>query len=74
MTDPGPILGDTSSQDAAVSPLERFSIFDVELLHLFKVFSLNLFLKGFQSMMLSYCLSLKFLNFFLNSLSLFKVF
>ena len=39
MTDPGPILGDTSSQDAAVSAaLERFSIFD-EPLPLFKVFT-----------------------------------
>ena len=38
MTDPGPILGDTSSQDAAVSELESFSIFD-EFLPLFKVFT-----------------------------------
>ena len=32
MTDPGPISGDTSSQDGAVSaPLEGFSIFDQPL-------------------------------------------
>ena len=43
MTDLGPILGDTSSQDAAVSALERFSIFD-EPLPLSKVFEMN-FLK-----------------------------
>ena len=36
MTDPGPILGDTSSQDATVAALESFSIFDQPLL-LFKV-------------------------------------
>ena len=38
MTDPGPILGDTSSQDAAVSELESFSIFD-QFLPLFKGFT-----------------------------------
>ena len=38
MTDPGPILGDTSSQDAAVSALESFSIFD-QPLPLFKGFT-----------------------------------